>query len=130
MTEEWRDVEGFPAYEISNMGNVRRKESQRILATHGTPFGYRRVVLFKEGKRYDRALHILVLKAFVGERPKDHAPSFKNGDKRDCRLENLEWRFRLGKDTIYKLPNLYQAPLTSEDAETGAGSSAHVVRRW
>lgn len=128
--ETWKECVDFPDYEISTMGRLRRKDNQCLISASSHRGGFLTVNLRRDGKRLTRAVHILVLRTFVGERPNDCAPYFKNGDKRDCRLENLEWVRRLGKDTIYKLPNLRQGPLTDEDAETGAGSSARVVRRW
>ncbi len=54
-----------------------------------------------------RSVHLLVWEAAHGRVPRGHAIAFKNGDKRDVRLENLECitrRALMARNTVHNLP--------------------------
>jgi hypothetical protein len=53
--------------------------------------GNRIVVMIRDGKPTFQLVADLVLEAFCGPRPAGHVASFKDGDKGNCRLGNLEW---------------------------------------
>lgn len=54
-----------------------------------------------------RAVHLLLWEATHGPVPKGHAIAFRNGDKRDIRLDNLECISRrelMARNTVHNLP--------------------------
>ncbi len=54
-----------------------------------------------------RAVHLVVWEAAHGRIPRGHAVVFKNGDKRDVRLDNLECITRrelMARNTVHRLP--------------------------
>lgn len=54
-----------------------------------------------------RAVHLVIWEAVHGRLPKGHAIVFKNGDKRDVRLDNLECITRaelMARNTVHNLP--------------------------
>lgn len=54
-----------------------------------------------------RAVHLVVWEAAHGPLPRGHAIAFKNGDKRDIRLDNLECITRaelMARNTVHNLP--------------------------
>src|SRR5271157_2487392 len=73
--EVWRVIEGFEAYEVSNMGRVRRAvdgKGGRGGAKAGTlvhpavsKTGYLHLTLFKQSKKHNKYLHRLVAQAFI-----------------------------------------------------------------
>lgn len=103
VTEEWRKVPGYKYYEVSNMGRVRSIEryilckngvTKRFNATLiklGTSAGYPSVGLYEDGIGKSVKVHILVARAFLGERPKGYEVRHKNGNRMDSRLSNLEY---------------------------------------
>jgi hypothetical protein len=104
-SEEWRAVVGWDGYyEVSNMGRVRGLDRVSLgVRVHGRirrPAIKRRrdpywqVHLFRGGrgsKVHRLYVHLLVLEAFVGPRPKGLEACHNNGDCQDNRVENLRW---------------------------------------
>ena len=77
MSEEWREITGYPEYEISDLGRVRswrakgtaggRREIPLILRCGNTK-GYLHVTLYRNGERNNGWIHKLVLIALYYER--------------------------------------------------------------
>jgi hypothetical protein len=88
--EEWKTIQEFPNYEVSNLGNVRNKKHQ-ILKPSLTN-NYLHLCLRKDNKTYTRALHKLVCQTFIPNpfnKPSvDHIDSTK---KLDNSIYNLRW---------------------------------------
>lgn len=74
--EEWRPVEGFPSYLVSNKGRVisKRGHTTKLLRQAINPNGYNVVSLaegekYGQGKQYTKQVHRLVNEAFNGKAP-------------------------------------------------------------
>jgi len=96
--ERFRDIKGFPGYQISDQGRVKSNKQGKsiyLLATGGnTPHGkYARVTLFKEGKRHYKTIHRLVATAFVpNDDPKNKIIINHIDENRSNNVyTNLEW---------------------------------------
>lgn len=98
MNEEFRSlkydgVDYSGVFEVSNLGNLRRSNTMRLLKPETLRTGYYscRVTI---GSRKDRK-HILIHKAvaetFIGPRPSGLEINHKNGIKTDNRASNLEY---------------------------------------
>lgn len=94
---EWKTIEQFPDYAISDMGIVMRIANGsntwpgRILQAVIDKDGYRRVGLFKNKKKSVVRIAILVLKGFKDDLRQDTEANHKSGIKIDDSLKNLEW---------------------------------------
>lgn len=93
--EIWKTIDGFPDYQISNEGRVQSKRSKSFwvgLKGGYDSDGYHIVLLYRnEGKRYTAKIHRLVAQAFIPNIDKKSAVNHINGNKKDNRVENLEW---------------------------------------
>lgn len=106
--EIWKDIVGYiGCYQVSNWGRVQslerkarlagghfRKVRSRILKpaiSKTTSNGYPQVQLSREGKTVSRDIHRLVLEAFIGPCPAGMECCHLDGDRTNCRLENLCW---------------------------------------
>lgn len=92
VTEEWRDVvgcEGF--YEISDLGNVRRKETRRQLKQSVDWKGYLKVGLSVGGKQKNKKIHRMLAEAFIPN--PEGFPLVRHLDdvKQNNSLDNLAW---------------------------------------
>ncbi len=110
ITEIWKAIPGFSAYEVSNQGRVRSfcrwmlKDTfkwdvadtpQRILRPKVGKCGYKEVVLCKNGRHYHMLIHRLVLLAFVGPCPLGMEACHNDGKRNNNFLENLRWDSRV-----------------------------------
>lgn len=106
MDEEWREIEGFPDYQISSLGNARsRRQGGRwkpLIASPQTN-GYPCIQMIGiTGKRVCRTIHTLVLKAFRGPCPPGMESLHGDGCRTNCALTNLRWGTPLenGRDRV------------------------------
>ena len=89
--DEWRTINEFPLYEVSNTGYVRNKATNRLILGHITHKGYRQVGIFLNKKQTFRVVHRLVMIAFEGEIPTGMEVNHKDGNKLNNHVDNLEY---------------------------------------
>jgi hypothetical protein len=90
-----KKVEGFPDYSVNTLGQVRRDESGYILIPQVNQYGQVFVGLMLETKQHFRSLPLLVARAFLKPPgPAYDTPINLDGDKFNCKVENLRWRPR------------------------------------
>ncbi len=96
MEEQWKEIEGFPRYQVSSEGRIYNKATNRYMATSTNQYGAPKISLMTEsGGRHDRSVATLIANAFVEkEHPLCDRVLFLNGDRSDLRAENLAWRPR------------------------------------
>lgn len=104
MVEDWVPIPGYVGfYEVSSLGRVRsltrcvggrygnEMRKGQIMVARPNHEGYPLVGLRKDGKKRSFAVHVLVLRAFIGECPPGLEARHLNGLRSDARLSNLEW---------------------------------------
>lgn len=90
MEEIWKLVDEFPGYEVSNLGRVKRTETNRIIRFYDKG-GYVKVQMFNNGTQKKPSVHRLVAVAFIpnpGNKPDIH---HIDHDKTNNRVDNLMW---------------------------------------
>lgn len=91
MSVEWRKVEGYENYSVSNTGLVRNDLTGKILSPHKISKGYLRLNLCKNGTQKKHLVHRLVAIAFVPNPNNLETVDHINSIKADNRAENLQW---------------------------------------
>lgn len=90
--ERWTDVVGYEGlYSVSTNGKVYSHYSNRCLKRIITKTGHCRVHLVKDGKIKCIGIHRLVAFAFIPNPHNKPTVNHINEDKKDNRVENLEW---------------------------------------
>lgn len=92
MIERWKTVEIAPAYEVSNLGQIRRKGTTKPMFQRVHPKkGYLEIQLSTtDGRKWFR-VHRLVALAWVPNPLGLPEVNHKRGDKTNCRASALEW---------------------------------------
>ena len=91
--EEWRDIEGFNGYQVSNEGRIRSLKwgKERIRKVTINKYGYLEVSLCKDEKPTTKRIHRLVAEAFIPNPQNLPEVNHKDEDKTNNNVENLEW---------------------------------------
>ena len=99
--ERWRDVGGFPGYQISDLGRLRsnrcargREKGSAWRFSRGrkcSQAGHLGATLRRDGEGHFRYVHRLVLEAFVGPCPDSMECCHADDDPTNNRLTNLCW---------------------------------------
>jgi len=89
--KEWKLIPNYPAYEVSQEGNVRIMKTQRIMTANTNANGYLYVKLVNEEGRKTFKIHRLLASLFI-ENPSNHPiVDHINRVKTDNALKNLRW---------------------------------------
>lgn len=85
--EEWRKIEEFPRYSVSNKGNIRDDRTGKIRKTTISNVGYPIVSINGSA----RLVHRLECAAFIPNPDNKPTVNHKDGNRSNNDLNNLEW---------------------------------------
>lgn len=88
--EIWKPLKNFPSYNGSNEGRIMNTKTQRIMKTFMNSEGYILVCLRKNNKQCTVRVARVIAETFLGEQPGMDV-TYKNGDRSDIFVDNLEW---------------------------------------
>lgn len=92
---QWRPIEDFPGYSVSNFGRVRNDDTDRILALQRNQHGVINVGLVRDGRQYKRSVALLVCQTWLTETMEAFdTPIHLDGDPGNNHIDNLMWRPR------------------------------------
>lgn len=92
--EVYKQINGYPKYEISNMGNVRSfliNKNGAELKKSINPAGYYRISLTGLNGQKGTYIHRLVAMHFIDNPNNYNIVDHANGIRTDNRVENLRW---------------------------------------
>ena len=91
---EWRIINGFPDYSVSECGNIRNNNTLKVLVDSTAGSGYRKVTLCRYGKHFTKYVHRLVVEAFIPNNLNKPEVNHIDGNKKNNSVNNLEWATR------------------------------------
>ena len=89
----YTSINGFNGYWITSDGRVWSDYSKKWLVPAPNSKGYLRVCLYRDGKKFNKAIHRLVAEAFVPNDDPEHKTTADHidGDKTNNCADNLQW---------------------------------------
>lgn len=94
MKEIWKDIKGYEGlYKISNTGRVKsfHYNREKILQPLISVRGYYKYTLVKNKTKKQCFMHQLIATAFIPNPNNYPCVNHINGNKKDNRIDNLEW---------------------------------------
>ena len=92
MKELWKDIKEYEGiYQVSNLGRVKRVETDRVLKGSKNKKGYLRVDLYKNGSQSNKRIHRLVAQAFIPNPENKSQVNHIDENKTNNVISNLEW---------------------------------------
>ncbi len=89
--KEFVDIKGYEnKYRIDRKGNVYSIKFKRCMTPYYS-WGYAYIKFISGSKRYNKAVHRLVAKAFIPNPGNKSIVNHKDGNKKNNTVENLEW---------------------------------------
>jgi hypothetical protein len=93
--ERWQELEEFPDYAISEYGEVANIKTGMPRKTSINQQGIVKISLYQGRELITRSVAVMVAEAFVpGETEFFNTPIHLDGDRENCRADNLMWRPR------------------------------------
>lgn len=90
--EGFKEIKQFPNYFVSECGEVFSGFSGKLKKQSTDPKGYKKVMIYLDGKQNFLLVHRLVAMAFLGEAPKGKPTvNHIDGNKANNNHSNLEW---------------------------------------
>lgn len=131
--EIWKDIEGYPNYQVSNMGRVKslnynRTGKEKILKGIKNRKGYLQVGLCKEGLQKTVKVHRLVASTFIPNPNNLSQLNHIDEDKTNNCVDNLEWcdsKYNTNYGTRNKkISNIISKPILQFT------NSGEFIRKW
>lgn len=137
MKETWKTIPNFTMYEASNLGrlrslNYKRTGTIRVLKPATSGDGYMKTMLLgDDGKYKSWTVHLFIMLAFVGDKPKGLEVNHKNGIKSDNRVGNLEYVTR-SENVLHSFKHGLEQPMRGEKNPTAKLTNEQVleIRRF
>jgi hypothetical protein len=89
--EEFREIENFDNYEVSNFGNVRNKKTEKLLKQSFDKDGYCKVNLRENSKTTTLRIHRLVAFAFIDNPDEKPFIDHVDNNRANNHVRNLRW---------------------------------------
>lgn len=95
MREKWHELEEFPDYAVSNFGEISNIKTGMPRKTSINQQGIVKISMYQGRELITRSVAPLVAEAFCdGQSDLFNTPIHLDGDRENCRADNLMWRPR------------------------------------
>lgn len=120
---QWRPLEAFPSYEISEEGSLYNARTHREMRPSMNQMGHAKITLLKDRIPCTRAVAPLVAETFLPDPPEYFNTIIHlDGDYMNCHASNLMWRprwFAIKYHKQFQLPSFHQDVSPRYDVATG-----------
>ena len=123
MRERWHELEEFPDYAVSDLGNIHNIKTGMPRRTSINQQGIVKISLYQGRELITRSVAVLVAEAFCeGETEFFNTPIHLDGDRENCRADNLMWRprwFAVQYHRQFNSPEFHTSDVHIREIDTG-----------
>ena len=123
MQDKWHELEEFPDYAVSDQGEVANIKTGMPRKTSMNQQGIVKISLYKGRELITRSVAVMVAEAFVeGQTDFFNTPIHLDGDRENCRADNLVWRprwFAVQYHRQFHSEEFYQMNVRIQHIQTG-----------
>lgn len=95
MREQWEELDEFPDYAVSSLGNIHNIKTGMPRKTSINQNGIVKISMYQGRELITRSVAVMVAEAFCEGRTEFfNTPIHLDGDRENCRADNLMWRPR------------------------------------
>ena len=90
--EQWKKIEGYENYKVSNQGRIVNSKTRQLLYGHiNASRGYHTIVLTRDKKTKSYSIHRLVAQAFIPNPENKELVMHTDRDNENNNVSNLYW---------------------------------------
>lgn len=124
MKIDWEEIEEFPDYAVNTLGEIHNIKSGMPRKNSTNQNGIVKISLYQNGRELiTRSVAILVAEAFCDGRTEFfNTPIHLDGDRENCRADNLMWRprwFAVQYHRQFLSPEFHNSNVHIVDIDTG-----------
>lgn len=123
MRERWETLDEFPDYAVSEFGEVHNIKTGMPRKTSINQQGIVKISLYQGRELITRSVAVLVAESFVeGRSHFFNTPIHLDGDRENCRADNLMWRprwFAVQYHRQFQSPDFHRMDVHIEELTTG-----------
>jgi len=106
--EEWREIQEFPNYSVSNFGNIKNNKTNKVLKLN-LKGGYYNISLINENGQKSFKVHRLVALAFIPNPENKSDVNHEDKNKLNNNISNLTWMTRKENNQHKSLGLVYKS---------------------
>lgn len=106
--EEWREIQEFPNYSVSNFGNIKNNKTNKVLKLN-LKGGYYNISLINENGQKSFKVHRLVALAFISNPENKSDVNHEDKNKINNNVTNLTWMTRKENNQHKSLGLVYKS---------------------
>lgn len=123
MRERWHELDEFPDYAISSLGEVANIKTGMPRKTSINQQGIVKISLYQGRELITRSVAVMVAEAFCeGQTDFCNTPIHLDGDRENCRADNLMWRprwFAVQYHRQFQSPEFHAMDVHIQDINSG-----------
>lgn len=123
MKELWHELEEFPDYAVNNFGEIHNIKTGMPRKTSTNQNGIVKISLYQGRELITRSVAVMVAEAFCdGQSEFFNTPIHLDGDRDNCRADNLMWRprwFAVQYHRQFYSPEFHASDVHIVDIDTG-----------
>lgn len=123
MRERWYELEEFPDYAVSDLGEVHNIKTGMPRRTSINQQGIVKISLYQGRELITRSVAVMVAEAFCDGRTEFfNTPIHLDGDRENCRADNLMWRprwFAVQYHRQFDSEDFHRMDVTIEEVDSG-----------